>query len=99
MERAMWWHDGLSGWDWLWMTMMMGVVWIPIVLVVLWAIWSLSRPGATGGTGDADRRDDPLEVAQRTYARGEISRERYLEIVEDLKAAGAPGRDRGGGAA
>jgi uncharacterized membrane protein len=93
----MWWHDGLSGWDWLWMTMMMGVVWIPIVLVVLWAIWSLSRPGAPGRMGDGDRRDDPLEVAQRTYARGEISRERYLDIVEDLKATGGIRHDRGGG--
>lgn len=90
----MWWHDGLSGWDWLWMTVMMGVVWVPIVLLVLWAIWS---PRRTGGTVDGGRRDDPLEVAQRTYARGEISRERYLEIVEDLKADSGR-RDRGGGA-
>jgi|SRR3954463_3805778 uncharacterized membrane protein len=34
---------------------------------------------------------DPFEIARIRYARGEVSREQYLEIVGDLGGAVSPG--------
>jgi uncharacterized membrane protein len=79
------WHDGLNGWDWAWMTLMMGVMWIPLVLIVIWAVSSLTR-SRTDDRAPGQPPSSALEVAQLAYARGEVSRERYLQIVEDLKA-------------
>jgi uncharacterized membrane protein len=87
----MWcWHDGLNGWDWVWMTLMMGVMWIPLVLLVVWVVWSLTR-SRTDDRAPGQPAPSALEVAQLAYARGDISRERFLEIVEDLKDT-SPGR-------
>lgn len=92
----MWgWHEGMGGADWIWMTLMMGLVWAPIVLVVLWFLRD-----AVGGTprgrdrSDPDGESSPLELARRSYARGDLSRERYLQIVEDLEQT----KGDGGGA-
>lgn len=90
----MWgWHEGINGADWVWMTLMMGLVWAPIVLIVLWFL----RDGLGGrsadrsGPGNDEARLSALELAQRAYARGDLSRERYREVVEDLEPTkGAP---------
>ena len=41
------------------------------------------RPGR-GGPGD------PVEIARHRYARGELTREQYLELVGDLGGAATP---------
>ena len=87
----MWyWHDGLNGWEWAWMMLMMGVMWIPLILLVVWIVSSLTR-SRTDDRAPGQPPSSALEAAQLAYARGDISRERYLEIVEDLKAT-SPGR-------
>ncbi|MCA9848514.1 MAG: hypothetical protein KC461_09425 [Dehalococcoidia bacterium] len=80
----MWgWHDGLSGADWIWMTLMMGLVWAPIVLIVLWFLRDAVGESPRGR--DGDRETSALEIARRAYARGELSREQYLQVVADLE--------------
>ena len=65
----------MDAWGWLSMVFMMGWLWIPGVLL---AWWLFSHAG--------QGREDALETARRTYANGEIGRERYLQIVQDLEA-------------
>ena len=50
-----------------------------------------SRSGAAPRP-DVDGRDDvpAAEIARRAYARGEINRERFLEVMADLKSNGPP---------
>lgn len=80
----MWgWHGGADGWSWLWMLPMMMLFWAPVVALVAWLV----RGGTAGGgrrAGDLDAIDAE-EIARRAYARGEISRERFSEISEDLR--------------
>lgn len=68
------------------------------VLLLLWAAWlairiafwtSRAARGGYGGRGGAGR-DPALFIARRRYARGEISREQYDQIVSDLQRPAGP---------
>jgi uncharacterized membrane protein len=63
------------------MGVMMLLVWLPIVLVPLWALGMLR--GRAPRDGDAAVLD-AREIARRAYARGEIDRARFLQLIEDL---------------
>lgn len=83
----MWgWHEGIDGADWIWMTLMMGLVWAPIVLIVLWFLRDavVPRPSDRGGQDGVDSGLSALDQARHAYARGDLSRERYLQVMEDL---------------
>ena len=86
----MWgWGDGPDGWGWFWMIVMMSFVWLPLILAALWAMSQLGRR-ANGGR-DGGEGVDARELARRAYARGELERERYLQIMEDLQEGIARG--------
>lgn len=63
------------------------------VLVVLLAVWLLSRlfPGASSGPGAQTPRDsgattsNALDILNQRYARGEISRAEYEEMRSVLR--------------
>ncbi len=72
-----------------WIGMILGLVItiaviVGIVLLVVWAIRSMGRmngPYASQNTPGQSAKD----LAQSRYARGEISREEYQQIISDLK--------------
>lgn len=38
-RMQMWyWHDGVDGWGALWMTLGMAFVWLPLILLLAWAL-------------------------------------------------------------
>lgn len=71
-------HDGMGWW----------MVFAGFWMVLFWGIliggiaWLISR--ITG----AERRSDALEVAKQRYARGEINREEFNRISEDMRRLG-----------
>ncbi len=79
----MWgWDDGPGGWGWFWMIAMMSFVWLPLIVAAVWAMAQLGRRAK--GERDGGEDIDAIELARRAYARGELERERYLQITEDL---------------
>ncbi|MBO3842778.1 MAG: SHOCT domain-containing protein [Candidatus Brockarchaeota archaeon] len=75
------------------MMYMMGYGWwfmllIPIAFLVLIAIGAyyliteLSRRSSSG----TERVERPLEILKERYAKGEITREQYLKMKEDLES-------------
>ena len=77
----MWWymHDGI-GWGWMIFGWIWSIIfWGSIIFLIVWAIRKF-----TGG-GRREEDDDPVKIARMRYARGEISREEYERILEDLK--------------
>jgi uncharacterized membrane protein len=67
----------------------MGIWWLLIILLIIAAVvWiaviTARRNGATVN-GGIFREDTPEQAAKRRYAKGEIDRETYLRIVEDLR--------------
>ena len=78
------WFDGHGWWMGGWW---MIIFWIGVALLFLWGV----RQFAGGERGTAPRHSDrlpeadsALAIVKRRYARGEISREEYLALLEDL---------------
>jgi len=89
-------HDGPDGWGLVWMALMMSFVWIPVLLILVWAVRDLGRPsgGREQPPSTPPAEPDAREIARRAYASGELDRERYLQIVEDLEDTAIPARKR-----
>lgn len=51
-----------------------------VVLLVVWAVRTASRQG----TGPTMQGADALEIARRRYASGEISKEQFEQLKNDL---------------
>ena len=84
------WHmtDG-GGWWMLWGGLMMLLFWGGIIALAVWAIQALTRREA-GPAGSAERGSParaPVETAKERYARGEISRDEFLQIRKDLEGS------------
>ncbi len=75
------WHMGpyYGGW---WMPLMGFLFLAAVIALIVWAARGTSRQdhGDRGG----DSRSVALEILKQRYARGEISREEYLRMRDDL---------------
>lgn len=71
-------HDGMGWW------MVFGSVWV----VLFWAalVWFVASIFNRRGESGQPKEDSPLEIAQRRYARGELSREQFDQIRRDLSS-------------
>lgn len=77
-----WMMGGSWGGSWGWMGVVGAVVMFTIFLLLLaLALSFLRRPEEASWAGAPV---DPLGVARLRYARGEISREQYQQLVSDL---------------
>lgn len=74
--------DGAMGWHWLGGIGMI-LFWVLIILLVLVALKYL-RSDASDGTS-AGRGKTAMEYLDEAYAKGEISREEFLQKSADLK--------------
>lgn len=91
----MWhWHGddgGWSGWaggDWFGMALMMVFIWLPILIAAFFLVRALTGPRGNGG----EARVPAEEEARRAYARGDIDRERFLQVIRDLQEHAPPPR-------
>ncbi len=79
---------GYGGWmhgGWGWWGMGLGLLfWIVLAAVLVLIIRAAIRPGAGPGAGPAAPHETPLDILQKRYARGDISREEYEQKRRDL---------------
>ncbi len=52
---------------------------VGIVVLIVWAVRRF-----TAGSDSGSRGQSPREIVQARYARGEITREQYQEMLKDL---------------
>ena len=85
----MWPGGGMMGWGGyggygmgvfggLFMLLFWGLIIVGLVLLVRW-LWDRTQPGTMAGVGDA-----PLDILKRRYARGEIGKEEFDRMKQDL---------------
>jgi putative membrane protein len=65
--------DNINGWSWVWMSLMMVLFWGGLIFFGVWALRSFT-----------DRGRSSLEIARDRYARGDISRDQFEQISQDL---------------
>ncbi|MFW6202390.1 MAG: SHOCT domain-containing protein [Gemmatimonadota bacterium] len=87
LQTDRWWDhmDGAWGWG---MMFFMALFWIAVVALVVWLIIRLSRGGEGIGRSDAaggGRGDRAEAILRERYARGEIDREAYERMLDDLR--------------
>ena len=78
---------GPWGWSGMWFgwLLMVGFT-VAVILLIVWLV-RLSATGRNENTGEnrvAQRNESALEILQARYARGEISKEEYLEMRATL---------------
>jgi uncharacterized membrane protein len=68
------------------MGFMMLIVWLPLLVILLWALRQFGQPSRDNESRSSQLPPEPDagEIARRAYARGEIDRERYQQIMQDL---------------
>ena len=75
-------HDGTGWWIFL-------IVGLPMMLGMGVMMWFMMRMmmgmgNHSGSSGATHPENDPLEIAKRRYARGEITKEQYEQLRGDL---------------
>jgi uncharacterized membrane protein len=78
------------------MGLMMAIVWVPLLVALVWALrmFSQSAQQSARRRDEGDRGPAARDVARLAYARGELDRGRYLEILEDLERTERPASRR-----
>jgi putative membrane protein len=61
------------------------VFWGGLIALTVIAVRAVWNSGSGSGRTSAKPEPDPIEIAQQRYARGEISRDEFLEIKQDLE--------------
>ncbi len=78
---------GFGAYGWLGLIFNLLII-IAVIWLVVWAIRRLSAAGGTsarnGSFADGPNGPSPREILQARYARGEITREQYREMLDDL---------------
>ena len=69
-------HQGM-GWWMVFGVILMILFWGGVIALVIWGIQRVSRHGAGGAP-------TPLDIAKQRYARGEITKEQFEQMKEDL---------------
>jgi putative membrane protein len=77
---------GFGGFSWIGMILNLVLVVAVIIGVVLLVIWLVRRMGRNSNQiySTPSGVQSPKDIAQARYARGEISREEYQQIIADL---------------
>lgn len=59
-------------------------MWILLLIAVVLVVYALMRASKGGGLGTSPH-ETPLDVLRKRYAQGEITKEKFDEMKQDLK--------------
>jgi len=74
----------MMGWDYMSNGWMSGWMWIPMILVVALLILGTVAVARGLSTGTPRESSDPLAIAARRFARGDISKDEYETVRATL---------------
>ena len=80
--------DWMLGWGWG-MMLLVALFWIAVIALVVWAVYRFTR-GRGYGRERYPGHATPGEILDQRYARGDIEREEYLRMREELRPGGEP---------
>lgn len=75
---------GAYGWNgWVLNLVIILIVIVGIIILAVWLVRQLSK-NAANTTQSSSAVQSPREILQIRYARGEITREQYQEMLKDI---------------
>ncbi len=79
-------YSGYGWWMWIAGGLMMLLFWAVVIALAFFAIRAVIRSGgrSSGTTQSINRNQAPLDILKERYARGEITREEYMNMRSDL---------------
>jgi putative membrane protein len=80
-----WYDHGSGSNNWIWMMLIMVLFWGLVVVALIALFRGTKRNGTPSGTGP--REQDPLELLDSRFARGEIDADEYHTRREALHEA------------
>lgn len=88
VQAGRWWCPmcgGQAGWGMFWM----GLFWVVVLVAIVAAVLALSRRAASGDEAvRPSPGETPEQIIRRRYAAGEIDREAYQKMLDDLGDSG-----------
>ena len=78
------WNGAFFGMGWIWMILFWLII-IAVVIVVLVLVVNSSKQNQAPSPGKSSTHEKAVEKLKERYAEGEISREEYKQMMEDLK--------------
>lgn len=75
-------HDGMGWW-----MVFSGLLWLAFWVLIVYVIMSLVSRARSAGQPTPPEVPDPLDIVRRRYAAGEITRDEFERIRDDLGAA------------
>lgn len=76
-----WWSGG-------WMMVLGGIysllVLVAVILAIVWLVQAAGRPRPAPPAAPHPPAEDAVAVARLRYARGELTRDQYLQLMADL---------------
>lgn len=79
----MWWYDGIGWGGWVVMTLIMVAFWSLVVFAVI----AMFRGDRDSRTYQGPRGDDPMQILDERFARGDIDSDEYHARQDALRAA------------
>lgn len=82
-------YGGFGAFGWIGMILNLAIT-IGVIVGIIWLVIYLVRQFSPGGfkstvsSSVAENIESPRDVIQLRYARGEITRDQYVEMLEDL---------------
>ncbi len=75
------WYGGFG-----WIGMILGaVIWLALLVgIILLIVYGIRRLSHNAGSATSSQKSTAREILQERYARGEITREQYQQMLEDL---------------
>ncbi len=75
------WYGGIG-----WIGMILGaVIWLALLVgVILLIVYGIRRLSRGSSSAPASQKSTAKEILQERYARGEITRDQYQQMLEDL---------------
>ena len=63
-----------------------GLLWIAFIIAIIFLIvWAIRKASGSKNTAAPQNQQSPLEIAKLRYANGELTREEYQALLDDLK--------------
>ena len=76
--------DWGAGWWWAFGGAFMILFWVGLIALLVWVVVRIVRGSGNGG-GSGGQKKDALDIAKERYAKGEITKEEFEQIKQDLK--------------